>query len=340
MGPVVKQCENCGTPLQGEFCHACGQRGIELRRPVIGLAQDIIVETLSIDSKLLRTIKGLLWNPGAVARDYIAGHRVKYSPPFRIYLFFSLIFFALLFFSLSRLGESDVVQINDIEEEIEAARTIEPEPNDAIDEGDLGDGADTGDGGNTGEEANVDEEGGAGDAAPITVNVDLDEAQPTDDFYYTGPAFLEPFVRRMKGNIDSVQEDPRLFQSKLKDTIPRVLLLLPVFYMLLLLIFYFYKKNTYVYDLLIISLYMHAALYFYLFLSLLFQATPLANIPVLNWTDEIISVWMVVQPYRALKANFDTRWLAVIVKGSLLNFAYWVIAMILVVTGLALSLLG
>lgn len=352
MHKSVSVCENCNTRLTGAYCHECGQRGIEVRRPVLGLAQDIIVETLSIDSKLLRTVFGLIVNPGALARNYIAGQRARHSPPFRVYLFFSLVFFALFFFTLNREGVFSGPEDTDEVEQTEITEGNDPE--------DLPDTPLTGAGndisgdvtadeaadeiGNTtdepvepGENAPVDD-GDSSDDELLNVTINGENITADSDLNYNGPAFLEPYVRRMVSNIKAVRDDPRLFQANLKDTIPRVLLLLPIIYVLLLLVFYFYKKGVFVYDLLIISLYMHGALYLYFSLMLLVQVTPIANVPVLNLSDEILSIWAIIQPFRALSINFESKWYSVLLKGAVINTAYWILAIILIVTGMAISL--
>jgi len=91
------ECQNDHTKLVGDYCHTCGQRADEPRRAVIGLVQDVFVDTLAIDGKLARSIFLLLWRPGVLARRYLEGRRVHYSPPFRLFLFTSVFFFLSLF---------------------------------------------------------------------------------------------------------------------------------------------------------------------------------------------------------------------------------------------------
>ena len=68
--PQNTECQNCGATLKGAYCHQCGQAAKEPRRVVIGLVQDVIVETLAIDGKLARTIALLVSRPGKLARRY------------------------------------------------------------------------------------------------------------------------------------------------------------------------------------------------------------------------------------------------------------------------------
>ncbi|MEL6212932.1 MAG: DUF3667 domain-containing protein, partial [Pseudomonadota bacterium] len=100
-------CRNCGEALSGDYCWNCGQAASEPRRLVIGLVQDFFVETLSIDGKLIRTLSLLLTRPGRLARRYLDGQRVRFSPPFRLYLFTSVFFFLALFLAIGDIRTED-----------------------------------------------------------------------------------------------------------------------------------------------------------------------------------------------------------------------------------------
>ena len=89
-------CANCATPIEGDFCSQCGQRTKEFNVPVREFAQDFASEALSLDSRLLTTLKSLFFKPGAVPRDYVAGHRARFVPPVRLYVFASVAMFLLM----------------------------------------------------------------------------------------------------------------------------------------------------------------------------------------------------------------------------------------------------
>lgn len=323
MSKALTQCENCGTSLAGDYCHTCGQKGVFLRRPVIGLAQDIVVETLSIDSRLFRTIRKLFINPGRLAREYSQGKRVPHTPPFRIYLFFSLVFFAAFF---TTIGDSDVsadaegleISLNNGAETPDLAADDAP----TSDEDERADG----------EEQDTDES--AHRHAP-NMNAIADD----EDYTYDGPALLEPLVNRIVPNLRAVDEDPRLFLANVRNNLPRTLLLAPVVYTFLLFLFYFYKPGVILYDVLILSLYMHAALYLYFTISILFSVKPLSEIPVLNLGKPLILLWGVFQSYRVLHSAFGAHRWSVAVKGTLINLIYWTGIGLIIVAGMALSLL-
>ena len=86
------QCENCGAPLHGIYCHDCGQ---SVHNPVrhAGHALEEVFESFwHLDGRVFRTLRDLLW-PGRTAAEYLAGHRQRYLPPLRLFVIMSLLAF-------------------------------------------------------------------------------------------------------------------------------------------------------------------------------------------------------------------------------------------------------
>ncbi len=96
---VNEFCLNCGTPLQDQFCHHCGQKDIPSRQTMRELIENFIGSFYSFESKFFRTVRYLLFKPGFLPKEYTAGKRESYYHPARAYVFISFVFF-LLFFSL------------------------------------------------------------------------------------------------------------------------------------------------------------------------------------------------------------------------------------------------
>ncbi|MCJ9427565.1 DUF3667 domain-containing protein [Kordiimonas marina] len=90
------RCSNCNVQLHGPFCHICGQKDDDLKRPIWTFVQEIVDNLLQADSKMLRSLIMLLFVPGGLTRSYMHGHRARYSPPLRFYLIASLGFFLIL----------------------------------------------------------------------------------------------------------------------------------------------------------------------------------------------------------------------------------------------------
>jgi len=93
---IPSACRNCGERLLGEFCWRCGQEAADFHRPLRSLAADFLDNFLNLDSKLLRTIGPLLFRPGWLTREYLAGRRASYVKPLRLYLVTALIAFGVL----------------------------------------------------------------------------------------------------------------------------------------------------------------------------------------------------------------------------------------------------
>ena len=96
-----KDCLNCGTLVQGRFCHVCGQENIIAHKSFLSLVTHFVYDVFHFDGKFFDTLKYLFSSPGKVAKEYTLGKRAKYLDPVRMYLFTSAIFF-LVFFSLNQ----------------------------------------------------------------------------------------------------------------------------------------------------------------------------------------------------------------------------------------------
>ena len=86
-------CLNCGTLLTDAFCAHCGQRAGDAHLSVRDIAHEAVAEHLGFDSKVARTLITLLRHPGRLTTEFLAGRRVRYVPPLRLYLSLSVLFF-------------------------------------------------------------------------------------------------------------------------------------------------------------------------------------------------------------------------------------------------------
>jgi hypothetical protein len=89
-------CANCGAPLSGKFCSNCGQRREHEMHSVWHFTQEATEDLTHADSRLWSTMTALMLKPGLLTREFLAGRRVKYLPPLRLYLVLSVIFFLIL----------------------------------------------------------------------------------------------------------------------------------------------------------------------------------------------------------------------------------------------------
>lgn len=91
--PVGTPCPNCATPLEGPYCHQCGQLGEQFHRSLLHLVWEAFENFFHVDGRLVHTMPRLALNPGQLTKDYIEGHRAAQVPPLRMFLVVMLIFF-------------------------------------------------------------------------------------------------------------------------------------------------------------------------------------------------------------------------------------------------------
>ncbi|MDE1938214.1 MAG: DUF3667 domain-containing protein [Alphaproteobacteria bacterium] len=95
-GAKTVQCANCSEPLIGPYCAVCGQPHDTHRRSLQALLHDLVKDIISFDSRILRTARALMFEPGELALAFRQGRTQRYVPAVRLYLFVSLIFFLTL----------------------------------------------------------------------------------------------------------------------------------------------------------------------------------------------------------------------------------------------------
>jgi hypothetical protein len=96
-GPFHTHCENCGTALSGPYCHHCGQHDFEFHRSFRHVFLEALESFFHFEGKFFRNIVTLLFSPGRLTADFNAGKRAAQMPPFRLYIFVSILFFFISF---------------------------------------------------------------------------------------------------------------------------------------------------------------------------------------------------------------------------------------------------
>lgn len=91
--PPLSHCENCGAQLTGRYCAQCGQAAVDYRRSFRHVIVDVLDSFLNWDSKFLATIALLIVKPWRLTNEFLAGKRVRYVHPLRLYLLASIVFF-------------------------------------------------------------------------------------------------------------------------------------------------------------------------------------------------------------------------------------------------------
>lgn len=92
--PTVHRCLNCGEAAPGSFCPACGQETAPAPRNLGEFLRGRIARYVTREGQLRQTVSRLLWQPGALTAEHLAGRRVRYLRPLQLYLMVSVIVFA------------------------------------------------------------------------------------------------------------------------------------------------------------------------------------------------------------------------------------------------------
>ncbi|MBI5939754.1 MAG: DUF3667 domain-containing protein [Caulobacterales bacterium] len=91
--PVGTPCPNCETPLEGPWCHQCGQKGEDYHRSIGHLITEAFEGLTHFDGRFWRTMPDLVRRPGRLTRAYLDGRRAPQIPPFRLFLVVVLLVF-------------------------------------------------------------------------------------------------------------------------------------------------------------------------------------------------------------------------------------------------------
>ena len=284
----VTECLNCGAPVSQRYCGQCGQLQDTFKRPLVSLIREGASDLFSIDSRSARTIPPLLFRPGRITRNYIDGKRTCYVPPFRLYLLTSLLFFFCLF-AFSGLGAS--VEEMAADWEIRAGEQTETVVDEAIEQ------------------------------APAAPNA-------------TGGNSVRISGEQIEATVVQLLQEPKRLVMLIQAWTPRVVILLVPLTVIGLALVYPFKKNIFLYDHIIV------ALHFQTFMFFLLGAIWLAPE---SWTNNILFVSMfIVAPlyfYRMQRVVYQGgRWLTI---GR--TFLLWTASMIvsaLTILGIASAVIA
>ena len=88
---AAQKCKNCETPLQGQFCSKCGQTVQDVRSPTWEATGIFFQQTLGMDARLWTTLRKLLFVPGVLTQEFLAGKRQRSVHPMRLFLIASVL---------------------------------------------------------------------------------------------------------------------------------------------------------------------------------------------------------------------------------------------------------
>lgn len=90
-------CPTCDTRFEGPFCYVCGEKQTSRKDYTL---KKYVVQAVDMfthfDGKFFRTIKYLLFYPGKLTKENLAGRKVKLMKPVQLFVLISLVYFFLM----------------------------------------------------------------------------------------------------------------------------------------------------------------------------------------------------------------------------------------------------
>jgi hypothetical protein len=335
------QCLNCGTTLQGPFCHYCGQPDKNFMRFFPVLLRELMEDFLDFDSRFMRTMKPLLFRPGKLTRDYLDGRRFRYTPPLRLYIFSSL-----ACFFIAALLAGDAIEIKtdgahggdaatsihigvpDDPDVREALEQLDPQTRQEVEDA-LAPGAEPGDDEAAAEDSEEHEE-------QIMINGEPWDRVTNPFIIDWMPGWVNDWVNDeieqspQKGK--EIEQNPDLIKDKVFDVLPATMFVLLPIVALLFKFWYLFAKKYYI-EHLIFALHNHSFLFVMLLISLLLGA-------LVDWLDPsgggrlstlvssaniAIGVWIPLYFLISLKRVYQQGWGMTLTKYCLIGFSYLVL---------------
>ncbi len=274
-GHAPSACENCETPLRGEYCHACGQSTHSPVRHVGHAVEEVFESFWHLDGRIFRTVRDL-FVPGRIAARYLAGHRVRYVAPMRLFVILTLLTFFVARFvmqdAIQDIGPGQMVRTDDVATEFAQATTAD----DVIA---MRDDALAGLAatrrtvgavpGVTPQLALAEEQVReharqrlaelAPDTADTASAAPAGDAATTDDAARSPPTIGGPLGQRLERNLARLNDDPQAYMRALLGVAPTALFILVPLFAVLLKLIYLFQGRLYL-EHVVVGLYSHAAL--------------------------------------------------------------------------------
>ncbi len=265
---------------------------------------ELFDDLFQLDSRLSRTLYALVFKPGRITVEYLAGRRAGYIPPVRLYLVISFLFFVILpFLGLSHTSN-----------EAEDASLAEEEPivEITIAESPLVENQSS-------EQVEAAEAEAVGDS---TSTIDLGFLTPEEN-----EALMRILKEQFRKAIALYEDDPEEASSRLLELISIMMFfLLPVFAGCLK-IFYLGKNRYYAKHLLLV-VHNHCFLYIGLSVQELLNLTRGSDYAlVADFSNFIIYLWLAIYFYMSLKRVYQEGHFGTTIKFILLSLSYMTLAL-------------
>lgn len=282
-------CSNCLTTVQGAFCAHCGQKQQAVLRNFRQVVGEFFTDVLNFDSKLLGTLKPLLFQPGMLSEEYFANRRMRYVSPIKLYFLLSIV----AFFFIQQSIDGAV--------QFEGAPQVSVENDKAVGKQQLTIG-------------NFNGKPWDAKSNPIAIHWLPDAG---NDFLNVRLTRLEKVVKE--------KDWRQLLHTGLTAT-PQALLILLPYFALLLKVVYLFRRRFYM-EHLIVALHNHAFLLFAISIGIMLSV--MTRWVAASWWQEIIrllgglvALWVPIYFLIGLKRIYQQSWKMTFFKFCLLGFCY------------------
>ena len=266
--PPGPACRNCGAGLCGEFCYRCGQKESNRDIHFFELVGEFLDDFFVWDSRIWNTLVALLFRPGFVTAEFLAGRKARYLPPVRLYLVISFFMFLLISIT-STDGLITIDRELSADERQQAISTLEKRLSDE---------------GLTEEQKNKIRKLSLNHLnKDLVVELDALSADQVPDsgdkeaanlgFWEEGqkPAWAKELEQRLITNVKAVEENPNLFMDEFIELLPYMMFILLPLFAVMVKCAYLFSPFHYLQHL-VFSLHYHSAVFLFVILSIALNA--------------------------------------------------------------------
>lgn len=371
-----KACGNCGAPLLGDHCYACGQPVKGLVRHFSSIIGDALDSVFNLDTRIFRTLGPLFAKPGHITREYFEGRRVRYVSPVRLFFFLAIVTFFVAQLTVDIGSDAIRMDGNGTSASIRAAMTVaEVEKARDAQLADLanakkemaGTPAAAGIPGiEAGEQAvretaakrirQLQDAAAKGEPVPepmqepVNISFGNDPWDPKTPIDTWLPGFADRWlhqqVTRANDNVKRLKQDPGAFKNAVLSAVPTTLFVLVPLFALMLKLAYVFKRRLYM-EHLIVGLHSHAFLCLDLLLVLLVRALENWLAPnggalasVFGWIEGLLIAWMPIYLLLMQKRVYAQGWPMTLLKYGVLGTCYTVLLSFAIVASMGIGLVA
>lgn len=320
-----KDCLNCGQHVEEHFCTHCGQENIEIKEDAIHMITHAVADYFHFESKFLGTIKPLLLQPGWLSKLYVAGKRVAFIHPIKLYIFISIVFFLFILSSKkseqaelesTKSSQPSKLKIERLESDLKNPAFSQMQRDSVV----RAAVAEVTDEESERTQRTLDSELLIESDSTLAAYENRQKVLPKNE----RDNFLKHYIVRKNFELRKSPDVAEKIERDIKHNVPKMMfILLPLFALILKLV-YFRSKKFY-YEHLIYSFHVHAALFLSLLvvnaLSWFFDLFyDISNLLTFAWF--IYALWYI---YRSLRTFYGSKKWVTVAKFMFLMFGYFMV---------------